>query len=357
MKKVNVIGYLGFNNAGDDLMLLGLLNNYNQIGNIEVRVFVKNINDDLKYQFLLFTNISIKWVKLSKFSILKFIYYSISSASTVWCGGTCFYEDKEDPKRQGMRWINKIVHIAKFFHNKVFFVNVGMNEFVSTDTKHIFRCIISKTDKISFRDDASLSIGKQVILDSNKVYAGGDLAFLSYLEPKLLISEEYFVFCGHADYSGDQYMIDFYAELVIDMSKKLKMKVVFLPLHGGENKNDNSFHYEMLKKISGEIPAVVISEPNISEIIDHIYNSKLVISMRLHALVISEMLSIPNIGLSYNPKVRYFINKSSNLSSIRTYDLLDVIDISDVEYLLCNYDPESNFKFSELNEANNGVFI
>ncbi|MEZ8375759.1 polysaccharide pyruvyl transferase family protein [Vibrio cyclitrophicus] len=355
---INVIGYLGYSNAGDDIMLLGLLNELiDRNKQQKVRVFVRDLNISKTPIFCSEKFSNIHWVKLGRLSVFKMPWYCYDARELIWCGGTCFYEDPSDSSLSGLKWIDRVTRISSSLGVKIRFCNVGVNSVISLVAKKLIRSILLRSSAVSLRDGESLEACLDYAPEYKNFSIGGDLAFLSGLRGnRHEAMEPYFVFCGHADFSQNDELIELYASQVNMIAKKLELQVCFLPMHLGI-KTDNLFHEKVIKLLGEDISYKLFDTNNLDIIAEIVSNSKFVLSFRLHALVISEILRTPSVGISYNDKVHKFINKTNNLSEQRVLDVGEALSEITILDILDNYDVHSNFIVVEENEAKLGIVI
>jgi L-malate glycosyltransferase len=354
--KINIIGYLGFHNIGDDLMLIGLLNELNNRKCFSINIFMKD-EVCLKSYIDNWTNLTINIIKLSTVTNIFLPYYIFSSDSTIWCGGTCFYEDPNDKQLNGLKWIKKIAFYTRIFKKNLFFLNIGANNLITLKSKKIMHNIIKSTTAVSVRDLESLNNLQNYFLDNDRRFIGGDLAFLS-MEPRNFLrdSGDYILFCGHNQYTSDKTVVEFYAKNLVELSINLNKKIIFFPFHGGKN-SDNLFHLEICKFFKLNVEYKIIEETNLDNMVGMFKKAYIVISMRLHALIFSELLSKPNIGINYNNKVAYFIEKTKNISESRIKEVGDEILAEDARYVCDNYKSNNQFIIKERHDAIKGIIV
>lgn len=352
MKNIAVIGYLGFQNFGDDLMLYGLLNALNRKGNYKIKIFVKENSYDSQVLDK-YNNLNIKFIEINKAVNIFFPLYIFSVDVVMWCGGTCIYEDPNDIHLSGLKWINKIVNVTNWLKKDFYFINIGINKLISKNAKNLFIQILSKSKYISCRDVESLNNLKEYnYLDCG---VGSDLAFLNTIpKTKKSENEEYIVFCGHYQYRNDSNLIKKYAIILSNLSQELNKKIYFVPLHVGIS-NDNLFHTNIISELTIQTQYELLKGYTISQIEEIFSKSYFVISMRLHALIYAELNSKPSIGINYNDKVKYFMSKLHNSNNTRLKNVGETIATQEILDIKNNYQINNEFLEIEKFKAKNGI--
>ena len=85
--------------------------------------------------------------------------------------------------------------------------------------------------------------------------------------------------------------------------EKHALKSVFLPMNAGE---DSSFAARVAEKCSHE-PLIIKSRLSAAESAGLISKMKVLVGVRLHALVFAAKSAVPTVGISYDPKVAAFL--------------------------------------------------
>jgi len=354
ISKINIIGYLGFSNFGDDLMLYGLLNELNSKGYYKLNIFMKK-NIFSKDNFKKWNNLEINIIKLNKYTNITLPLYIFNNDCTIWCGGTCLYEDPSDIKLEGLRWIRRISFTSNLLNRIFYLINIGVNEIKSKKAKCIVQSIINNTTKISVRDNESINNLKK--FNNVNCIMAADLALLNkYKSVEINTSAEYFIFCGHFQYKDDRKIISAYVKILNNICIKLNKKILFVPLHL-DGSNDNLFHSKIINELSSNVHYELIVKYSVTELENIFKNSFFVISMRLHALIFSELLGRPSIGINYNDKVQYFMNKLENTTSLRIKDVGEVISNNDILNVISHYKCNIDLLIEETKNAKKGILI
>lgn len=327
---VTIIGYYGHENIGDDLMLDNLVRhfllqpNINKIIVLTKKKYYKNYSE--KVQF-------IKTGKLGKFRIIKAFLYS---KFVIWGGGTCIYESNNN---YGLYEILKFQRIAKILRAKFIFAGIGVGKIESNNVIGCVNKIFDRAYALYFRDNESLGIARNICGKFLPGDCGPDLAFLDppnlFLERKGRIKNISF----SGIYSASDSDVKKYAKLLLKLIEKHGATIHFLPAHGGE-RDDNAFH----KKISLFLPPehnIVYPWRPVDEFFKVISEMDFHIGMRLHSILAADLSGVPNIAISYAPKVEFYIKKMcpDDLQKLRLYKLGETIDVNRIHEVFEKYVP------------------
>ena len=349
MKTLNLYGYFGFKNVGDDLMLINFLDyiNLHCTEKMEVRVFC---HKDY-YIFKKYTKVKVNVIELNIVTNHFLMpYYIFSSFCGYWIGGTCLYEP-DDKDNSGLIWLYKLVKKYKKYKKEFLFINIGIGSLYSIKAKYLASKILSAAERISFREQSSL-IKSEQLENSTKGILGGDMVFLnskSFSRLDDISSKNYLGFAGHSQYKNNISTIDFYANLLNNISKYYD-KVIFISMHGSE---DHEFHRKIVEKIN--IDYLFIEYKEHLELFQKMKELKFLIGMRLHSVVLADLLAIPNIGVAYGEKVSHYIKKSTMLATIRTKKVNENITIEEINNIIDKYYYNSEFIINEANISEVGI--
>lgn len=295
-------GYYGFNNSGDDALLLALINDLKEL-KPDVRIGVlsqKCMATEKQYRVDAFA-------RMNPFAVKK----ALSSARVLLSGGGSLVQDETSSK--SLWYYLSIIKYAKKLGlgvmqiaNGIGPVNKPSNRKMAADVINQNVDIITLRESKSYDEIKSMNITAECeitadpavsltgvdensvrrILQANSV-PEGDYICLALREWKYM-SE---------NFKGDM------AKLLDYVCEKYSKNIVFIPMQ-----------YPVDINISGEIAsemkhkAYVIKTPcTIEETIGLIKHSSLVIAMRLHSLVYAVSCGVGVIAVKYDPKIDGFM--------------------------------------------------
>ncbi|WP_103866239.1 polysaccharide pyruvyl transferase family protein [Aquimarina sp. I32.4] len=350
-KSYCLFGYFGFKNFGDDLMLVNALNHLDLIKrNNTYIVFVAEDYYSEQKAFTSFKNIKVKYIRLTPLiNYICIYYYAFISREAFWIGGTSLYESSA-ANLDGIVWLNKVINKFQLFGKNFSFCNIGIGDFTSEKGLNLYKQIVNKSKRFSCRDHVSLMKLKNFFPEKPNVFEGGDLACL--LESSFFNRDpKSIVFCGHFQYQDDESVVETYSAILNDICKG-KEKVLFMPMHQG-TQSDNQFHNKVSQKLTTPFEIINYSD----DLFKYMSQAKIVISMRLHGLVLADILGIPNIGISYHDKVSIYIKSTNTLVEYRNKKVKENISIETIQKVISNYKKPTEFLNQEKNKAIKGMKV
>ena len=245
------------------------------------------------------------------FYIKVFINLLKSSDRIIWGGGTCFTDEEGDGFFIGML-------IAKLFGVKIEYRSIGVGNLRRFSRKVKFFILMYLSDKISFREENSLSKFKSFFSDK-KVTLEEDLGekYLKTISCDTSVTGKG-VLLAWRDLSN--YGLGF--ESQTDLLSYLKD---FLISQGVDSLTildvDNEVDYELNNFLEQELKSGFLvdrqSNLNFNEKIQVILSAELIITARLHILL-SAILFQKNVKVySYSPKINFVI--SEQMENVETF--------------------------------------
>lgn len=306
--KIFIIGYYGFHNLGDELLLKETINIFEKfVPKKNIKVLSYQINE---------TKIAhgIEGISRNKFfKILKEIYLS---DMIVGGGGSML---QNITSNRSLFYYLAIINIALIMNKKVILLGNGIGPISGKFQNKIVENTLNRLDYLHLRDKESYN---SINGESKKhIDLGSDLAFNTKFN-KIASKRNRVVINLRS------------CENIIKVQEVIKQFIEYL-----EDKGFETLLLSMQRGKDDQVLKVIGNTYNydsVDDITNEIASSRVIIGMRLHSLIISAALNIPFIGLSYDPKVRAFCNEME----VPYFDNLEEINISDLinkfEYLLVN---------------------
>jgi polysaccharide pyruvyl transferase WcaK-like protein len=306
--QINLLGYYGFHNIGDDLMLCNLLDYFIADNRIQrINVFCR----EAYYP----AHSKVKYLSLNRLSRLHKVWQLAKNEYSFWGGGTCIFESEDN---KGIFELLRMQSIAKFSKSKFAFLGIGIGDLKSDKYISTAKQLLKNSFFCYFREQESLEKANK-LLSSNNYCLGGDLVFLSDIEPVQQTEElKKISFSGH--YNFTKYPLRLVADNLKELIDKLNCKIYFLPAHTGNSYNDNEYHKRLAAYLDPETYKICDWKTP-DEYVQIMEEMNFHIGIRLHSLIIADLLGIPNCGISYSPKITYYLNKTQVMPDIRDVDL------------------------------------
>ncbi|MCD5385084.1 polysaccharide pyruvyl transferase family protein [Candidatus Gracilibacteria bacterium] len=342
---ISIFASIGAQNLGDELILKNEIKLLEKEYGKETKFIV--FSYDYKNPFYKKSNIvykeyfpigikNIKNIFRNIFNFLIFLNVVIKSDLIVVGGGGIIYDnEKQTTKNPLDSWIFR-TNIFRFFRKKIEFFAVGLNIKNKINYKKIEK-IFSRAYKINVRDDYSLELLYKLGIKSNKVL---DPVFYDNINwqnnnclLKIVNSYDFNISdLEGIDLEGKKIALAFRKGYLSNKKGKLAESfeegkinelINYILKSGGEvillphsfHKNDEVANdYKFLSKFLRVTEKVRIIKSLDDVYLKYIYKEMdLVLAMRLHSIILSQVYNIPFIGISYSIKTNEILNQIKGL--------------------------------------------
>jgi len=310
-KKYLICGFIGGNNTGDEIILQNIIKTIKKTEDNDCEFIITSFKPK---ETNFFTNEkSIYWDGISKKFIFgqKEIFNIIKEVDKVIIGGGGLLQDVHSV-RTIPRYLS-IALIAQFFNKPVFYLSLGIGPIENNALKHLTKLISNDLQFISVRDKYSLEYLRELGVTENNINITSDPAVMSSeffkntndksnnLDIKIGISIREFNFSENNLKSLANFINN------IMSRKKEKYKFVLFPMN---KKSDLEINKKLKSLINHKNNVVIYSDyKHPKDIINKISEMDIMISMRLHGLIVSASFGIPSIGLIYDKKITNFLSQ------------------------------------------------
>lgn len=289
-------GYYGFDNVGDDAILLSIIQGLKKWQH-DIEITVLSNNPSATEQ-----TYGVKAVNRWK---MKEIHQLLKTADGLISGGGSLMQDQTGMKT--IHYYAGVIQIAKWLKKPVFVYAQGMGPINHTLSKFIVRKTFNKVDQITIRDKASqtllteIGVRKEAKIVPDPVMGlnGGDF-HCEWLEHESLTAESY-ISVSVRDWPST---IAYKEKIAHSLDQLVRQgeQIVFLPMHGEHDFKTS----QEVAALMQEKSLIAPSDLSIEEKIAVIGQSQLLIGMRLHSLIFSAIYATPFIAISYDPKIDAF---------------------------------------------------
>lgn len=293
MGNIVLSGYYGFDNVGDEAVLYSIIKSLKkEIGN-NIKITVLSNNPD--------KTASIYKVKAVNRWKLKQILSVLKEADLLISGGGSLLQDVTG--RKSIPYYLSIIWLAKLFRKKVVFYAQGIGPVNIKLNRILIKWIVNKVDYISVRDRQS----KEELLKMGIKNKAIDIVS----DPVMELKGDHKVKKKEKKKRLGVYLRNwevedkFYEDIkdILNWFYKQGWKVVFIPMHYPDD-------IELAKEMSKEVPDSIVYEGkhlpqnilNLTGTMDY------VIGMRLHSIIMAATAEVPYMALSYDPKVKSFVD-------------------------------------------------
>ncbi|MFA5878790.1 MAG: polysaccharide pyruvyl transferase CsaB [Candidatus Margulisiibacteriota bacterium] len=301
MRNILIVGYYGYENAGDELLLrqtVEIIRSQNQDAFCYILYNKRNI---AKAGEIPNSKLIDRW---SFFGIIS----ALKKVDTVIYGGGGLFQDTTSAK--SFLYYLGILILALIQKKQVYFLAQGFSHIKRTWLRLIFRIALKKVMKISVRDEASFDAFKKLGYPLSNLYLATDLAFNQELKScsKIILPLNQKTSVNVKPETNEFIGISFRVFRNLDLNKEVlaqflnqfdKKNLVFLNLQP-------PFDYEAFRDL---LPLKSVNK--VIDLKDYLLNNQplsdklnLVVGMRYHALVYAALHEIPFLALAYDQKVK-----------------------------------------------------
>lgn len=293
MKKVLVSGYIGFNNFGDEAIFYALSSHLKSLG-YEVSVLCNN-KKDTKEKYDVETYGYKKPLEIIK---------AILNCDVLISGGGSLLQNKTS--NFSLFYYLFILFLAKLSFKKTIIFAQGIEPIKGIFPKFITKEILKLTDNVTVRDKKSQELLKKWNINSNLV---SDPAY-SLVQDRVIKENKTGIIVQLRKFNG---IDDKFLSNLADNLVKTTEEITVLSL---QDDYDKEICQEFIKKLENKnINTKLICNQSIEDTIEIINQSKYMISVRLHGLIISNALRTKTFALCYDEKIKTF-TEELNLQNI-----------------------------------------
>lgn len=321
--KVVISGYYGFDNIGDEAILKSIIASLKkEKTDIEITVLSNNPKHTEK-------NYNVKSVNRWN---LPNIYKELLNSDGLISGGGSLLQDITSSR--SIVYYTSIMGLAKLAKKPIFIYAQGVGPINKKVNRSITKHFLDKVDYISLRDEDSANLVKSIGVNKNIEVVPDPVMGLDipYIEP-VIRNKSYIIVSVRKWNNADKGYLKNIA-IACDNIVKQGIDVLLLPMHGNLDE-ETSRELSMLMNQKVEI---LSSNMNMEEKLKYIKSAKLIIAMRLHALIFAGTVNTPMIGISYDPKIDSYLNLVKQPCIGNVYDYINPQEIIDKAlYMIENY--------------------
>lgn len=316
MYDVMISGYYGFGNSGDDAILLAIIDNLRNIKkDIRIVVLSKNPKD---------TSANYGVDSIDRFNLFE-VVRTMRQTKLFLNGGGNLIQDVTSTR--SLMYYLSTIHLAKRMGLKIMLYANGIGPVSRHSNRYFTSKAINLVDVITLREEASsleleaLGIKKPEIIVTADPALGlkpVDSGEIENIFSKEGISAD----CTLVGFSIRKWAgYDVYSQIIAQtadyLEEKYNAKSVFIPLHFP---SDLSVAEDIASKMKHD-PFIIRNSYGVGKTLGIIKKLDMVLGMRLHALIYAVSLSVPTIGLIYDPKVQGFLEYVKQPSGGNVADL------------------------------------
>lgn len=297
-------GYYGFNNSGDEAILLSMHKNIQALGENYHITVLTNKPEETKGKY----DVEVVY----RFSFWEVIR-ALKKCDVLLSGGGSLLQDSTSTR--SLMYYLSIIVAAKALGKKVMLYANGIGPVSRRQNRRIVKRVVNKADLITLREENSFSELKAMGVDERKCFVTADPVFTMDCSSKETAQEmlknagvpldKPIVGVSVRNWRDMDGFIDDFARLCDVIGEKYNRTIVFIVMQVPQDIKISQKVQEKMKTKS-----YLLKEPYTPfEIMGIIRCMDFILSMRLHTLIFAARQHIPLIGFVYDPKIDYYLEK------------------------------------------------
>lgn len=303
-----ISGYYGFRNIGDDALLKSILKD------------LKSFKPDIRLMVLsripAGTARDFQVPSINRANIIRIWQAMRKSKAFIYGGGNLL---QDNTSTRSLFFYLSMVWLAKRLDLKVMFYANGIGPLKKSLNRLLTKKIMNKVDVITLREALSFDELKHMEISKPRILLTADAALtvmdgydsigtgiverLGLDNGKPLLGISLRKYPGHEKVEHEKYETVI-ARAIDHMADRYGIYPVFFPMQHPED-------VPILENVAAKMQNgsyIVKDKLDIQETYELISSFRMLIAMRLHALIFSTVAAVPMIGLVYDPKIQGFLD-------------------------------------------------
>lgn len=314
--KFLLLGYFGFDNSGDDAILKAMVDKLKFVDeNVEITALSKNPEK---------TSSEYEVSSINRFS-LREVYKAMKETDCFIFGGGSLLQDITSSR--SLYYYLTLINMARFLNKPIFVFANGVGPIDKKINRILTKKILDKVDYITLRDKSSYNFVRTIGVKNPNIKVTADPVFLLNASPDERADE--ILKDQNINLSENTIGISIrnwpkspnLAREIAGFCDKLieeDVDILIVPMHYPYDVE----YSENIKILSrNERIHILDKKYKVEDIISILKKCKLVLAMRLHALIYAAKANVPIVGLIYDPKVTGLIEELSISEYLRVEDL------------------------------------
>lgn len=321
MSNLVISGYYGSKNAGDEAMLSAMLE---VLRERDPQLNITVISSNPEYTSKRHRVQSIGWLDIV--SIIK----ALCQAKLLISGGGSLLQNITSGR--SLYYYMGILLLAKLCGCKVMLYAQGIGPIYGKIARWCMRLIGNRMDMITVRDQDSVTELEKLQINNPPIEVTADPVLAikpvsleqgrQILERNNVNMDKQIIAISVRKWLSYKRYKFVLAQVADELQRDLDVEIVFMPM---QYPDDIKAAEEIVAQMKH--PAHILRDDfTTAELLSIVGNTKLMVGIRLHALIFASVMNIPMIGISYDPKIDRFLktvneNTVGNIKSITTKKL------------------------------------
>ena len=300
MNKIVISGYYGFANAGDEAMLTSIVRALRGVQpDIDLTVISGNPAE---------TAAKHKVKSIYRFNFCE-IYNAVKNADMLLSGGGSLLQDVTSLR--SLFYYLVIISMGKMAGKKVLLYSHGIGPIRNALARRLTKFVCGKADLITVRDADSEAELLKMGFDGSNIMVTADSVLALPVADKAIGQNKPVLGISVRPWADDINCFKVIAAALKQFKQQHDAQIVLLPLQYPADLKSCAALADFLKMESG---IFFLDKPfTTEEFLSLIGNFKLLLGMRLHALVFAAVMKVPLLAISYDPKVDAFVNTAGGV--------------------------------------------
>ena len=327
-KHIALIGYYGFDNIGDEVLLEVIIKNWQAASNnTNLWIFYNNQNIAVRQQDVSASSLGLNFIPRD--NLFDIIRIFVKTKIFIFGGGSLL---QNSTSNRSIFYYLGMIFLAKLFGNKVVLLAQGIGPIKGKLPKLLTYLVLKFVDKITCRDKDSIDLLNTYGI--NKAELTADLAYLMEPPPSNLTLKSSLQSTGEGTLSvskigviirevasfTDEQVVSF----VLDTIRKHAPwsyipELILIPFQPEDMSYCKRINQKLEAESKGLFKQISVYSNKIlpSQILEYLAQFSLVISMRLHGLIFAKIAGVPYEGIVYDPKVKAFLEDKRSIEELR----------------------------------------
>ncbi len=316
MIKVLISGYHGFENCGDEAILLAMKSNIQKL-DCPIHITALSLKPEN-------TKLAYGIDAIQRFDFWK-VLFAIRRSDILLSGGGSLLQDETSTR--SLLYYLGIIAVAKLLGKKVMLYSNGIGPVSKSYNRFFIKRIINYVDMITLREEASRKELQGLNITRPPIYVTADPAFtldgISNEEAVKVLQKENIPYdrplmgVSVRAWKNSEDFIEKMAKLCDWMIEKYQVHVVFIPMQHDTDIKVSTILQQKMKNTS----FILRDRYQVKEMLGIVGLFHIVLSMRLHTLIFAGVKRIPMLGFVYDPKVEHYLELLNMPSAGSVYEL------------------------------------
>ena len=297
-------GYYGFNNTGDEAIMLSMHKNIQQMGDNYHITVLSNKPEETKKKYGI--------EAVYRFG-MRDVFHAIRKCDVLLSGGGSLLQDSTSTR--SLMYYLSITVMAKMLRKKVMLYANGIGPVSGKRNRRLVKQVVNRADLITLREENSYEELLSMGVNPKKCFVTADPAFTmngidgeasrALLQAEGVPMDKPIVVVSVRKWKDMDKFIGRFARMCDTIVEKYDRNIVFL---GMQMPNDIIVSEKVRAQMKQK--AYILKENHSPyEVMGIISQADFILSMRLHTLIFAAKQQVPLIGFVYDPKIEYYLEK------------------------------------------------